>query len=155
MTRRQRFVRPEVDRLALSDGDWIEVRHKLDVGTRRGILSRAARGGVSTDGSRVHLDGAEMAFARVEAYLLAWSFVDFDDKPVKLTPSAIKSLDPETFSEIEDAIDAHETAVAQTKNSSSAPTASPASTPSAGESDSAANSVSASASAGPIPICSR
>lgn len=135
MTRRYRFVRPDVDRLTLSDGDWIEVKRRLTVGERRGILSRAAKGGVSSDGTRVHLDGAEMAFGRVEAWVLDWSFVGPDDKTVKLSPNALRNLEPETFAEIEAAIDAHEEAQDAAKNSS-ASVATVSSTPESTETDS-------------------
>jgi hypothetical protein len=149
MARKFRFVRPEVDRIALSDGDWIEVKRKLTVGERRGILSRAARGGVSTDGKVVHIDGAEMAFGRLEAWLLEWSFVDEKDKPMKLSPEALRNLDPDTFAEIEDAIDAHEKAQAALKNSSASVTDGSSSTPNLHVIASAESSASATDSAGP------
>jgi hypothetical protein len=148
MGKRLRFVRPEVTRLELTDSDWIEVKRNLTVGERRGILSRAARGGVSSDGKRVHLDGAEMAFGRVETWLLDWSFVGIDDKPMKLTPEAIRNLDPDTFKEIEDALDTHEEAQAAVKNST-ASMVNGSSTPSTLALVSAENSASAANSAGP------
>jgi hypothetical protein len=121
MGKRLRFVTPEVVRVALSDGDWIEIKRRLTVGERRRILSRAASGGISSDGARVHVDAAEMAFARVEAWMLDWSFTGLDEKPVAYSPAALKNLDPETFTEIESAIDAHEVRVSAEGKASGAP----------------------------------
>lgn len=139
MGKRLRFVRPEVVRLSLSDGDWIEVKRTLTVGERRHILSRAAKGGVSTDGKVVHLDANEMAFARVESWLVDWSFTGFDDKPMKLDASSLRNLDAESFREIELALDAHEEAEAALKNSP-ASMASGSSTPTPDGNSSAGNS---------------
>jgi hypothetical protein len=151
MGKRVRFVQPVVDRLELTDGDWLEVKHQLTVGERRGILSRAAKGGVSTDGQRVHLDGAEMAFARAETWLLDWSFQDAAGKPMKLSPAALRALDAESFAEIEAALDAHEEAVDAAKNSS-ASMASGSSTPTPPRNVSEASSPSASGSDTPTGI---
>lgn len=151
MGKRLRFVRPDVDRIDLSDGDWIEVKRRLNVGERRGIISSAAKGGVSSDGQRVHIDANEMAFARVATWLLDWSFVGLDDKPMKLSLSAIRNLDPDTFGEIETALDAHEEAQDAAKNSS-ASMASGSSTPPNILPDSEANSPSASSLDGLTPI---
>jgi len=150
MGKRLRFVQPVVHRLALSDGDWIEIKGMLTVGERRAIISRAAKGGISTDGERVHIDGNEMAFARVETWLVDWSFVDAKDKPMKLSPGAIRALDSETFIEIETALDAHEEAVDAAKNSCASPVVS-ASTLTSDAISSAASSPFASDSGGPTP----
>ena len=117
MKRSNRFVMPEAVRLPLSDGDWIEVKRRLNVAERRSITSRAAKGGVSTDSTRVFVDANEMEFAKVEAWVLDWSFVGADEKPVKFSPEAIRALDPDSFTEITDAIDAHEKAEEAAKNS--------------------------------------
>lgn len=146
-----RFVKPVTDRIELTGGAWIEVKHQLTVGERRGILSRAAKGGVSTDGQRVHLDGAEMAFARVETWLTDWSARDAQDKPMKLTPAALRALDAESFAEIEAALDAHEEAVDAAKNSP-ASVANGSSTPLQPVSVSGASSPSASGSDTPTAI---
>lgn len=150
MGKRVRFVRPDVTRLALTDGDWIEVKRALTVGERRSIISSAAKGGISSDGQRVHIDANEMAFARVATWLLDWSFVGMDDKPMKFTAAAVRNLDSESFTEIEAAIDAHEEAETAAKNSS-ASTATGSSTPMSLVPDSEASSPSASSSDGPTP----
>lgn len=115
---KQRFIKPMVHRIDLTDGDWIEIKDRLTVGERKGILSKAARGGFSSDGQRVHLDATEAQFARVEAWLVDWSFKGLDDKPMKLSGTAIRALDNESFTEIEEALDKHEEAQAAAKNSS-------------------------------------
>ena len=92
MGKRNRFVNPDVTKLDLSDGDWIEVKRRLNVGERRSITSRAAKGGVSTDSTRVFVDANEMEFAKVEAWVLDWSFTDAADKRVKFSPEAVRAL---------------------------------------------------------------
>ncbi len=142
MGKRNRFVNPDVTKLDLSDGDWIEVKRRLNVAERRSITSRAAKGGVSTDSTRVFVDANEMEFAKVEAWVLDWSFTDAADKRVKFSPEAVRALDPDTFAEIIDAIDAHEKAEEAAKNSS-ASVASSSSTPASDASTSVASSPSA------------
>lgn len=142
MKRSNRFVMPEVVRLDLSDGDWIEVKRRLNVAERRSITSRAAKGGVSTDSTRVFVDANEMEFAKVEAWVLDWSFVGADEKPVKFSAEAVRALDPNTFAEIIDAIDAHEKAEEAVKNSAGS-TATSSSTQASAASTSVASSPSA------------
>lgn len=117
MRKSNRFVMPDVVRLPLSEGDWIEVKRRLNVAERRSITSRAAKGGVSTDSTRVFVDANEMEFAKVDAWVLDWSFIGADEKPVKFSPEAVRALDPASFAEIIDAIDAHEKAEEIAKNS--------------------------------------
>lgn len=142
MRKSNRFVMPDVVRLPLSEGDWIEVKRRLNVAERRSITSRAAKGGVSTDSTRVFVDANEMEFAKVDAWVLDWSFIGADEKPVKFSPEAVRALDPASFAEIIDAIDAHEKAEEIAKNSS-ASVASSSSTPASDATTSVANSPSA------------
>lgn len=142
MRKSNRFVMPDVVRLDISGGDWIEVKRRLNVAERRSITSRAAKGGVSTDTTRVFIDANEMEFAKVEAWVVDWSFVDAAEKPVKFSAEAVRALDSESFAEIIDAIDAHEKAEDAAKNSS-ASTASSSSTPASVASTSEGSSPSA------------
>ena len=139
MKKSNRFVMPDVVRLDISGGDWIEVKRRLNVAERRSITSRAAKGGVSTDSTRVFVDANEMEFAKVDAWVLDWSFVGAAEKPVKFSAEAVRALDPASFAEIIDAIDAHEKAEEAVKNSS-ASVAPSSSTPASDASTSGASS---------------
>jgi hypothetical protein len=103
---RNRFVIPEVVRLPLSDGDWIEVKKRLSVGEAR-LATSSFVGVYKSDGSRTpNLD--TLGMGNVLAYLVRWSFRDGQDLPVSVSLDALKSLDLETYREIEEAIEAHE-----------------------------------------------
>lgn len=142
MKRRNRFVMPEVVRLPLSDGDWIEVKRRLNVAERRSITSAATKNGMSVDTKRVYVDANDLEFAKVDAWVLDWNLVGEDDKPIKYSAQAVRALDPETFNEITDAIDAHEKAEEAAKNSAGS-TANSSSTQSSDASTSEASSPSA------------
>lgn len=105
MGKRNRFRKPGIERLLLSDGDWVEVKRRLSVGEERAAF-QAIVGQINQDGWRkpnVELVG----IAEMFAYLVDWSFTGDDDKPVKLTIDAIQNLDPDDYKELEDALDAH------------------------------------------------
>jgi hypothetical protein len=106
---RQRFVTPEIVRLPLSDGDWIEVKKRLSVGEARYATSSFI-GGYKSDG--VRLPNLEiLGMGQVLAYLVRWSFRDAQDLPVSVSLDALKSLDLDTYREIEQAIEDHESRV--------------------------------------------
>lgn len=109
MARRVRFVTPEVVRLPLSDGDWIEVKKRLSVGEERQAFQQIV-GEIKSDGWR--RPNLEMVgIAEMIAYLVDWSFRDARDKPVRVTIDAIRQLDLATFRELEAALTAHVTAM--------------------------------------------
>lgn len=105
---KRRFVSRETAKLELSEGDWIEVKEGLSYGEQKrlGAASLNLRGimGGSPD---VSLDLEKAGIMRMALYIVDWSFVNDDGKPVKVTPSAIGALEPATAQEIEDALDAH------------------------------------------------
>jgi hypothetical protein len=120
---RCRVVAPEVVRLPLSDGDYLDVQKELNAG------------------QYVELLGALMdrrPFAKAVAYLVGWSLVGLDDKPLPYdldAPEATRratlaGLDKATMREITAALDHHEAAEeaaleAKKKTSGSAPASSP------------------------------
>jgi hypothetical protein len=102
---RNRFVVPQVVRLPLSDGDWIEVKRKLTVGEAR-LATSSFVGSYRGDGSRTpNLETLGMGMAL--AYLVDWSFVGVTDKRVPVSLDALKELDLDTYAEIDKAIEAH------------------------------------------------
>ncbi len=103
---RSRFVTPEVVRLPLSDHEWVDIKKRLNTGEQRAIFARMARD--ITPGDKIALKPEEVGKAKIAEYLLGWSFVDDDGRPVPVAAAQIDNLDPETYREIREAIDAHE-----------------------------------------------
>ena len=107
---KQRFVVPNVVRLGLSDGDWIEIKERLDFGETQALTAATlAQDGnlAGGDAPTLRLDLGAYKVKRMLMYLLDWSFRDVDDKSVQVTEATIKALDPETAAEIDAALDAH------------------------------------------------
>ena len=101
----RRFVNPSITRLALSEGDWIEVRDELSVGEERKAMASAV--------SSVDMKGTltpnleNLGISETFAYLVDWSFTDANGKPVKLDESALRNLTTDAYKEIETALQAH------------------------------------------------
>jgi hypothetical protein len=114
---RCRVVQPDAVRLPLSDGDWIEVKKRLNSGEQRAMFARMYLAGI--DG-QLRVNPIQQGVAKVTAYLLDWSFVGPDgkvipiaDRSVEAVAAALDTFDPESFVEIRAAIDAHEEAMYQ------------------------------------------
>lgn len=113
---RQRFAPPDVSRLRLSDGDYIDVKRRLSHGEREEMFARMAPRPAPEGG--FELSRREVRTARVLASLVGWSFTDAAGAPAAFSPrqpeaerlSAILALDPDTFDEVLAALDAHEAA---------------------------------------------
>lgn len=115
-----RVVKPETKRLELSGGDWILVWTRLNHGQQQDAFARQymlnAFGGHS-----LNLRGVDMA--KVTSYLVDWNLTAPDDTAVLPLKSAtgdldfdvmaasLNAIDPESFAEIHNAIEAHETAM--------------------------------------------
>jgi hypothetical protein len=122
---KQRFVSAAVVRLPLSDGDWIEIKERLSWGEQN-RLSGAGLTSFQADGGR-GFNWEKWNLARIETWLVDWSFRDEADKPVRVSADAIAALDPETAAEIMAAIDAHvEAQEASKKAGAGATTSTPA-----------------------------
>lgn len=112
-----RFVTPETVRLELSEGDWIEVKERLNLWERE-QLTGTGMGGLRTseDGSpQIGLQYARYVIQKLETWLVDWSFVDGDGKRVEISRDALRNLDPDTADEIDDALDAHIAAMEELK----------------------------------------
>jgi hypothetical protein len=98
---------------ASADGDWIDVKKRLNTGEQQDLFAQMAP--AMTAGEKVQLNSKVVMTAKVLAYLVGWSLTD-DGAPVTMTPdmsdaerlAIINNLDPSSFREIKDAIDAHE-----------------------------------------------
>lgn len=112
-----RFVAPEAVRIPLKNGtDWIEVKKELTAGEERAYRTKAFKrvSGLvdARDANRdpdVEVDWAQLAFARVEAYLVEWS------EKRQITPEAIRALSGEDFAEIDALITSHIAAMSEEK----------------------------------------
>ena len=114
---------PEVVRLPLSEGDFLDVTKELNAGEYFDLLTALSE---------------RKAFAKPIAYIVAWSLVGLDgaplpydlDLPEEVRRSTLRSLDKPTLREIGAAIDRHEAAEqtaidAKKKTPVSAPASSP------------------------------
>lgn len=127
---RNRFVERETVRLDLSDGDWVEVKKRLSYGEQSQLTGAGLTSMKMGDGKArgdLGLDWPAYNVARIAVWVAEWSFRDKQDKPAKVTPSNIASLDAETADEILAAIDSHVEAMdaekkARTGTSETAPT---------------------------------
>ena len=107
------FVKPEVVRLALSDGQYLDVKKTLNTGETQDLF--AAISPFLTPGEKVQMDSKMVGIAKVAAYLVGWSAIE-DGTPVPMSPdlpmavrlSTLRNLHPDVFREIREAIDAHE-----------------------------------------------
>ncbi len=107
---RSRFVQPATVRLALSDGDWVEAKARLTYG-EQSRLEAAAFGNLKGikpgQDAEVGFDFAAFQLARLQVFIVAWSFRDEQNRPVAVSRSAIEALDPDAAAEIADALERH------------------------------------------------
>lgn len=109
-TRRSRFVEPDTTRLELTDGDWLEVKSRLDFGERNALATAGLKqAGTLGNGHAPEftIDLAAYKLERMLAYLTDWSFRDRNDRNVPISRATINALDPDTADEIDAALDAH------------------------------------------------
>lgn len=105
---RNRFVTAEVDRVPLSDGDWIEVKRDLNTGDARKLEAAGLKPPVMVEGRIISpIDWAVYDLERAIIFLVDWSFKGPDDKPVTLNMDALRTLQPPDFDEINRAITKH------------------------------------------------
>lgn len=105
---RNPFVKPTTVRLALEHGDWLEVKARLTAGEYRDRLAREYM--LNGDTGKHVVDMRATGFALVEAYVVAWSFVDASDAVVPFSPDALRAMDADTFREVLAAVQAHDVA---------------------------------------------
>lgn len=110
-----RFVRPETKTLTLANGDLLIVRARLTAGETRAQFARCYT--TDADGM-LRRNPMASGLATIVAYLLDWNLRDDNGNLVAirdLSPDdlamVIDSLDFRSFTEIREAIDAHETAM--------------------------------------------
>lgn len=112
---RSRFVRPDTRTLTLANGDTLTVKRRLNAGEARARFARMSLAGV--DGT-LTVNRLQIGLTTITAYLLDWSLRTDADAPVVIRGvpeadlvAALDALDPESFTEIREAIEAHEQAM--------------------------------------------
>jgi len=114
-----RARRPAVERLELSEGDYLVVKQDLTAGEFRELMRASSRSVAVTPegGASLQLDPIAAGLATVVAYLLDWSFADADgrkiaiaDQPASVVRSALDHIDSAAYLEVQGAIMAHQTA---------------------------------------------
>ncbi len=94
---------------AEADGDFLDVKRQLTTGEERKVFTNLVK--TMHAGEPVELDPAQIGTTKIMAYVLSWSFVDANGAPVPFSESALNNLEPESYNEIRDAIEAHVAAV--------------------------------------------
>jgi len=121
---RNRFVVPNIVRVELSDGDWIEIKERLTYGEQKrletGAMGKMTASGATDPG--ISLDFERYNLQRLHTWLVAWSFVDEAGKRVKITLDSLSALDQESAQEIDDALTAHIEELEAAKNAETTPT---------------------------------
>jgi hypothetical protein len=97
----------------LSEGDFIDVKRELTAGEQRMVFSGLVRD--MQYGEKIRLVPEQVGLTKLLAYLVGWSFVDADGKPVPVSETAINALDSETYAEMVAVIDAHEVGVEEAR----------------------------------------
>jgi hypothetical protein len=126
------FVDPVPERLPLSDGQFVDIKQRLNHGEREDMF--AGMSAFVTPGEPAQLDRKHFRTAKVLAYLIGWSLTN-KGRPVPYSPElpertrtdTLRSLSPDRFDEIHQAIEAHEAAQAQKKMAAGATASSPSS----------------------------
>lgn len=80
---------------AEKDGDWIEVKKELNTGEQRRLFTKLVKS--MRQGEAAELDPEMVGKTRLLEYIVAWSFVGPDGKPVPFSSSALDSLDTDTY----------------------------------------------------------
>lgn len=119
-----RFVAPEVVRIDLPNGDWIDVKKWLTAAEENRYRTRAFKGMRAetrpdspdeVKATEIGVDWTMLAVARVEAYVVEWSARDEKGHPIPVTLDTIGRLHPDDFKVLDDAVKAHVEAMADEK----------------------------------------
>jgi hypothetical protein len=121
-----RIRRSETERLELTEGDYLVVKKFLTAGEYRKMLRDSVKpvtmqpgagNGAAAAGALV-LDPLAAGLALVLAYLLDWSFLDADgrplviaDQPASVVRAQLDAIDAAAYMEVQRAIQAHQSAM--------------------------------------------
>jgi hypothetical protein len=106
-----RFLRPDLTTLPLSDGETIRVRNRLSAGEQRVYFARKYL--INAEG-KATVNVFQHGLALVTAFLVDWSARDDSGAKIEITGISVDDLtaildrlDPDSYQEILDAIQAH------------------------------------------------
>ena len=107
-----RFVRPDTEKLDLTDGDWLLVKRRLTAGEQRRAFTRHLKPLRANE--PMEIDPDTVGLGILVQYLLEWSLADdtgrvvnIRDAPSSVVEATLLALDPASFREVSDAIAAH------------------------------------------------
>jgi hypothetical protein len=107
---RSNFIGNDVDRLELSDGDFIIVKRELNLEEERRIMARMAK--TVKAGQTLELDLEQFGIVEVLEYVVEWGGPGFQDSNGRLVPfssATLRNIRPAKFNEITEALDTHKT----------------------------------------------
>jgi len=103
------FVEPALVKIPLPNHQWIEVKRELTYGEEEDMYANMRR---QFGPNEVPvLDTTRIGRCRMEAFIVAWSFVDPGGRPVPVTRDAITQLRPSVARAIREALDKHQQAI--------------------------------------------
>jgi hypothetical protein len=124
----RRFVTPNVARLPLSGGDYIDINRELNAGQEQRVFARMVK--EMKAGERATLDPERVGRTKLAEYIVGWSFVDDAGQPVPFSEDALTNLTRDTYNELAAAIETHEAAMEKEKNAPAGENKSAATSPS-------------------------
>ena len=118
-----RVRRPDVDVLHISGGDTLTVKRFLTAAEFRELIRASTKpihmhAGAPSGDMSLEIDPTESGLATVLAYLVDWTFTDFDGRPIVIRDqpravlrAALDIIDADTYMEVQRAIQNHDTAM--------------------------------------------
>jgi hypothetical protein len=111
---RCRFVQPEMVRIPLSDGDFIDVKKALTWGEQQDAFGDVVKS-MPLGNDDAQLDAKRLRIVKALTYIVGWSFCDAQGVPQPVNESTMRGLDDETGREISTALTAHEEQMARSR----------------------------------------
>jgi hypothetical protein len=101
------FVQPETVKLDLVEGQWLLVKKRLNAGETRGVFRRLY---LQAEDGTLTLNPDTVGTTLVCAYLVDWSLTQapIAQQPLDVVLGALDALDPDKFTLIKAAVDAHD-----------------------------------------------
>jgi hypothetical protein len=117
-----RIRRPEIEVIPISGGDTLTVKKYLTAAEFRELVRASTKpvrintGAATPSGDiALEIDPTESGLATVLAYLLDWTFADFDGRPIVIrdqTPAVVRAaldaIDADSYMEVQRAIQTHD-----------------------------------------------
>lgn len=107
----------------LSDGDWVNLKQKLDYGEASVLYDATYRSNMASPDPTTSREVRMAVFntQRILLYVMEWSFIDDEHKPLPVNAENIRRLDSETANELHEAITAVEEATSRAEKERATP----------------------------------